>query len=101
MAFLRDYVPLIGQNAIVYLAMAQAKAQQTGLVLNTIPRAPLQPGQQIVIANFPPGIGLQHSNVFLAPEFLGFKHSSLGPVEAKPRSLFLDRLITAPGEAGL
>jgi hypothetical protein len=63
---LRDDVPLIAQHAIVDLAMAQAEAQDTGLMLNTIPRAPRPPGQQIAIADLPSRIGPQHGILILS-----------------------------------
>jgi hypothetical protein len=99
---LRDDVPLIAQHAIVDLAMAQADAQDTGLMLDTISRAPRPPGQQIAIADLPSSIGPQHGILLLslgAP--LGFWDSVAGPAEPKPLSLPPDCLITAPGEAGL
>jgi hypothetical protein len=72
------------------------------LMLNTIPRAPRPPGQQIAIADLPSGIGPQHDMLILslgAP--LGSGTLVVGPAEPKPLSLPPDCLITVPGEAGL
>jgi hypothetical protein len=99
---LRDDVPLIAHHAIVDLAMAQAEAQDTGLMLNTIPRAPRPPGQQIAIADLPSGIGPQHGILILSLGVpLGFGTLVVRPAEPKPLSLPPDCLITALGEAGL
>jgi hypothetical protein len=84
---LRDDVPLIAQHAIVDLAMAQAEAQDTGLMLDTIGRAPRPAGQQIALADLPSGIGRQHGILILSPGApLGFRDSVVGPAELKPLS---------------